>query len=76
MQIQRGRVNLILVLKQDIKRDVGREPWRQQRITGPPPGLNGWVSAFIQARVNGGSNYDSLTAIKQPTRVGLIMVQA
>ena len=48
MHIQRGQVNLILVLKQDTKRDVGREPWRQRRITWTPPGLNGGVSAFIQ----------------------------
>ena len=48
MHIQRGQVNLILVLKQDTKRNVGREPWRQRRITWPPPGLNGGVGAFIQ----------------------------
>ena len=48
MHIQRGEVNLILVLKQDTKRDVGREPWRQRRITWTNPGLNGGVSAFIQ----------------------------
>ena len=51
MQIQRGRVSLILVLKQDINRDVGREPWRQRRITWPPPlRLKWWGKRFYSTK--------------------------